>query len=129
MKIASRILFVIACLIAASSVLLAAYVAHMGEALSPSAMKSVQSAFQMLHIHVLAMMGVCAVAMLHKASKVLLLSAVLFLLGLLMFSLNICLIHLGGVPFFRAATPYGGMAFIAAWLSLAAWALRVPRPQ
>jgi uncharacterized membrane protein YgdD (TMEM256/DUF423 family) len=129
MKIASRILFVIACLIAASSVLLAAYVAHMGEGLSPSALKSVQSALQMLQIHVLAMLGVCAVALLHKASKVLLLSAALFLLGLLMFSLNICLIHLGGITVFRSLTPYGGMAFMAAWLSLAVWALRAPRPQ
>ena len=129
MKIASRILFVIACLIAASSVLLAAYVAHMGEGLSPSALKSVQSALQMLHIHVLAMLGVCAVALLHQASKVLLLSAALFLLGLLMFSINICLIHLGGITFFRAVTPYGGMAFMAAWLSLTVWGLRVPRLQ
>jgi len=129
MKIASRILFVIACLIAASSVLLAAYVAHMGEGLSPSALKSVQSALQMLHIHVLAMLGVCAVALLHQASKVLLLSAALFLLGLLMFSINICLIHLAGVDSFRQLTPCGGMAFIAAWLSLAVWGLRVPRPQ
>jgi uncharacterized membrane protein YgdD (TMEM256/DUF423 family) len=62
--------------------------------------------------------------MLHKTSQVLLLSAVLFLLGLFMFSLNICLIHLGGITVFKALTPYGGMAFIAAWLSLAVWAVR-----
>jgi uncharacterized membrane protein YgdD (TMEM256/DUF423 family) len=129
MKIASRILFVIACLMAASSVLLAAYVAHMGEGLSPSAVKSLQSALQMLQIHVLAMLGVCAVAMLHKASKVLLLSAALFLSGLLMFSLNICLIHISDITSFRALTPYGGMAFMAAWLSLAVWALREPLRQ
>jgi uncharacterized membrane protein YgdD (TMEM256/DUF423 family) len=129
MKIASRVLFVVACVISAASVLLAAYVAHRGEGLSPSALKSVQSALQMLHIHVLAMLGVCAVALLHQASKVLLLSAVLFLLGLLMFSLNICLIHLAGVDSFRQLTPYGGMAFMAAWLSLAVWGLRVPQPQ
>ena len=129
MKIASRVLFVVACVISAASVLLAAYVAHRGEGLSPSALKSVQSALQMLHIHVLAMLGVCAVALLHQASKVLLLSAVLFLLGLLMFSLNICLIHLAGVDSFRQLTPYGGMAFMAAWLSLAVWGLRVPRLQ
>jgi uncharacterized membrane protein YgdD (TMEM256/DUF423 family) len=59
----------------------------------------------------------------------LLLSAALFLLGLLMFSINICLIHLAGVDSFRQLTPYGGMAFIAAWLSLAVWALLAPRPQ
>ena len=124
MKIASRVLFVVACVIALASVLLAAYVAHMGESLSPSALKSVQSALQMLQIHALAMVGVCALALLHKASTVLLLSASLFLLGLLMFSLNICLIHLAGITVFRVVTPYGGMAFVAAWLCLAAWAWR-----
>ena len=125
MKIASRVLFVVACVIAAASVLLAAYVAHQGEALSPAALKSLQSALQLQHIHALALAGVSALAMLHMASKTLLLSAVLFTAGLLMFSLNICLIHLAGITVFRAFTPYGGMAFVAAWLALAAWAWRL----
>ena len=124
MKIASRVLFVVACVISAASVLLAAYVAHMGEALSPSALKSLQSALQMQQIHALALALVCAVAMLHTASKTLLLSALLFTAGLLMFSLNICLIHLASITVFRAVTPYGGMAYVAGWLALAAWAWR-----
>jgi hypothetical protein len=69
MKIASRVLFVVACVIAASSVLLAAYVAHQGEALSPASLKSLQSALQLQQIHALALAGVCAVALLHTASK------------------------------------------------------------
>ena len=125
MKIASRVLFVVACVISAASVLLAAYVAHMGEALSPSALKSLQSALQMQQIHALALALVCAVAMLHTASKTLLLSALLFTAGLLMFSLNICLIHLADITVFRALTPYGGMAYVAGWLALAAWAWRL----
>ena len=125
MKIASRVLFVVACVISAASVLLAAYVAHMGEALSPSALKSLQSALQMQQIHALALALVCAVAMLHTASKTLLLSALLFTAGLLMFSLNICLIHLASITVFRAVTPYGGMAYVAGWLALAAWAWRL----
>jgi uncharacterized membrane protein YgdD (TMEM256/DUF423 family) len=124
MKIASRVLFVFACVISAASVLLAAYVAHQGEALSPSALKSLQSALQMQQIHALAMAGVCALALLHTVSKALLLSAALFAAGLLMFSLNICLIHLADITVFRALTPYGGMAFVAGWLALAAWAWR-----
>jgi uncharacterized membrane protein YgdD (TMEM256/DUF423 family) len=125
MKIASRILLVVACVIAAASVLLAAYVAHMGEALSPSSLKSLQSALQMQQIHSLALAGACTLALLQIPSKTLLLSAVLFAAGLLMFSLNICLIHLAGITVFRALTPYGGMAFVAAWLTLAAWAWRL----
>jgi uncharacterized membrane protein YgdD (TMEM256/DUF423 family) len=42
-----------------------------------------------------------------------------------MFSLNICLIHLADITVFRAFTPYGGMAFVAAWLALVAWAWRL----
>ena len=125
MKIASRVLFVVACVISAASVLLAAYVAHQGEALSPSSLKSLQSALQMQQIHAFALALVCAVAMLHTASKTLLLSALLFTAGLLMFSLNICLIHLASITLFRAVTPYGGMAFVAGWLALAAWAWRL----
>jgi len=124
MKIASRVLFVVACVIAAASVLLAAYVAHQGEALSPSSLKSLQSALQMQQIHSLALALVSVVVMLHTASKTLLLSAVLFTAGLLMFSLNICLIQLADVTVFRVFTPYGGMAFVAGWLALAAWAWR-----
>ena len=125
MKIASRVLFVVACVISAASVLLAAYVAHQGEALSPSSLKSLQSALQMQQIHALALALVCAVAMLHTASKTLMLSALLFTAGLLMFSLNICLIHLADITVFRALTPYGGMAYVAGWLALAAWAWRL----
>ena len=124
MKIASRVLFVVACVISAASVLLAAYVAHQGEALSPSPLKSLQSALQMQQIHALAMAGVCALALLHTVSKALLLSAALFTAGLLMFSLNICLIHLAGITALRFVTPYGGMAYVAGWLALAAWAWR-----
>lgn len=125
MKIASRVLFVVACVISAATVLLAAYVAHQGEALSQWSLKSLQSALQMQQIHALALALVCAVAMLHTASKTLLLSALLFTAGLLMFSLNICLIHLADITALRFVTPYGGMAYVAGWLALAAWAWRL----
>jgi len=68
---------------------------------------------------------VCAVAMLHMACKTLLLSALLFTAGLLMFSLNICLIHLADITLFKAFTPYGGMAFVAGWLCLGWWGWRL----
>jgi uncharacterized membrane protein YgdD (TMEM256/DUF423 family) len=122
MKIASRMLFVVACVMGAASVLLAAYVAHMAEALSPAALKSLHSALQLLQIHALAMAGVTALALLGKPSKSLLVSAGLFLAGLLMFSVNICLVHLADITVFKSFTPYGGMALVGAWLALAAWA-------
>ncbi len=128
MKFASRVLFVVACVMGAASVLLAAYVAHMGESLNPSALKSVQSALHMLQIHALALAGVTALALLDQSRKSLMVSAGLLVVGLVLFSLNICLVHLAGIGTFKAATPYGGMAFVAAWLALAFWAGRPRTP-
>lgn len=125
MKFASRALFAVACVMGAATVLLAAYTAHMGESLSPAALRSVHSAMQMQQFHVLALLMVGAIALLHSPSKTLLLSGGLLLAGLLMFSVNIHLIHLAGVDNLRAATPYGGMAFVAGWLCWAWWAWRL----
>jgi uncharacterized membrane protein YgdD (TMEM256/DUF423 family) len=124
MKIASQFLFAVACLMAAASVLLAAYVAHLGAGLSPAALRSVQSALELQQFHSLALLMVAWMGMGSRAVSAHVYAGALFLLGLLMFSVNIELIHLAGIDNFRAATPYGGMAFVAGWLSLL-WGLRV----
>ena len=118
MKIANQTLFAVACVMAAASVLLAAYVAHLGVDLPTPALRSVQSALQMLQFHSLAMLLVAWMGMGPRSHPLHLWSGVLFMLGLLMFSVNILLIHLAGVAAFRAVTPYGGMAFVAGWLLL-----------
>ena len=118
MKIANQTLFAVACVMAAASVLLAAYVAHLGVDLPTPALRSVQSALQMLQFHSLALLLVAWMGMGPRSHPLHLWSGVLFLLGLLMFSVNILLIHLAGVDAFRAVTPYGGMAFVAGWLLL-----------
>ncbi len=125
MKFASKALLVVACVMGAATVLLAAFVAHKAESLSPHALRSVQSAMQLQQFHVLALLVMGAIAWLHAPSKTLLAAGVLIVMGLLMFSVNILLVHLAGVDTFRAATPYGGMAFVAGWLFLAAWAWRL----
>ncbi len=125
MKFASKALLVVACVIGAATVLLAAFVAHMAESLNPAALRSVQSAMQMQQFHVLALLVVSAIAVLHTPSKTLLAAGVLILLGLLMFSLNILAWQLAGVGSFKSVIPYGGMAFVAGWLSLAVWAWRL----
>lgn len=118
MKIANQTLFAVACVMAAASVLLAAYVAHLGVDLPTPALRSVQSALQMLQFHSLALLLVAWMGMGPRSHPLHLWSGVLILLGLLMFSVNILLIHLAGVDAFRAVTPYGGMAFVAGWLLL-----------
>ena len=124
MKIANQALFAVACVMAAASVLLAAYVAHLGVDLPTPALRSVQSALQMLQFHSLALLLVAWMGMGPRSHPLHLWSGVLILLGLLMFSVNILLIHLAGVDAFRDVTPYGGMAFVAGWLLLIG-ALRV----
>jgi len=125
MKFASKALLLVACVIGAATVLLAAFVAHLAESLNPAALRSVQSAMQMQQFHVLALLVVGAIAVLNTPSKTLLAAGVLILLGLLMFSVNILLVHLAGVGSFKSVIPYGGMAFVAGWLFLAAWAWRL----
>jgi len=118
MKIASQSLFAVACVMGAASVLVAAMAAHKGAEWTPEASRAVQSAIQFHQLHALALLVVAWMAMGPRASKFHLLSGLLFLAGLLMFSVNIELRHLAGVDQFRAATPYGGMALVAGWLSL-----------
>jgi uncharacterized membrane protein YgdD (TMEM256/DUF423 family) len=118
MKIANQALFAVACVMAAASVLLAAYVAHLGADLSAPALRSLQSALQMQQFHSLALLLVAWMGMGPRAHPLHLWSGVLFLSGLLMFSVNILLIHLAGVDAYRAVTPYGGIAFVAGWLLL-----------
>ena len=118
MKIANQALFAVACVMAAASVLLAAYVAHLGADLPAPALRSLQSALQMQQVHSLALLLVAWMGMGPRAHPLHLWSGVLFLLGLLMFSVNIELIHLAGIDLLRVFTPYGGMAFVAGWLLL-----------
>jgi uncharacterized membrane protein YgdD (TMEM256/DUF423 family) len=102
----------------AASVLVAAFAAHKGGDLNPAALRSVQSAIQFHQIHALALLVVAWMAVGPRAAWPQLLSGLFFLCGMLMFSVNIELIHLAGVDWFRALTPYGGLAFVAGWLSL-----------
>ena len=46
--------------------------------------------------------------------------------GILLFSGNLYLLSLAGIQLARAAIPFGGMAFIAAWLSFAVGGMRLP---
>ena len=117
MKIASKILFVFACVTGAMSVLTAAYVAHQ-HALPEDAVRSLQSALQMQQFHALALLLTVWVSP-ENFSRSRLLAAASFVTGLLSFSFNIELRHLAGVEWFRPLTPYGGIAFVLGWLALA----------
>jgi uncharacterized membrane protein YgdD (TMEM256/DUF423 family) len=55
-----------------------------------------------------------------KPSMALRTAAILFLAGLVLFSGSLYLVCFSGIPVFGIITPFGGIAFIAAWIS-GAW--------
>jgi hypothetical protein len=120
MYLYSRIIFVTACLIGALSILAAAYIAHLPE-LDAHALRSLNSALQMLQFHTLALVLVSWIAKDTSFNKALVLSGILFAVGILFFSVNIMLHQFLGIEIFRPLTPYGGMAFFFGWLALGAF--------
>jgi uncharacterized membrane protein YgdD (TMEM256/DUF423 family) len=53
----------------------------------------------------------------------------LFLVGTLLFSGSLYALVLSGVRAFGAVTPFGGLALMAGWGCLAAWAATLKRPR
>ena len=117
MKTTYRIVWVLACLAGALSVLAAAYVAHV-PGLEAAALRSLHSALQMLQFHTLALLLVAWIAPRDRFTWPLLVSALAFVAGMAMFSVNILLNQLFGIGLFKSLAPYGGMAFVMGWLAL-----------
>ena len=128
MKNTYRILFVLACLGGALSVLSAAYVAHL-PGLSEAALRSLHSAMQMLQFHALALLVVAWMGQDERFRWPLFLSALFFLAGILMFSVNILLSQLFGMGLFKPFTPFGGMAFVLGWLALGLSVMKKKSPE
>jgi uncharacterized membrane protein YgdD (TMEM256/DUF423 family) len=57
------------------------------------------------------------------------LSALFFLAGILMFSVNILLSQLFGMGLFKPLTPFGGMAFVLGWLALGLSVMKKKSPE
>jgi hypothetical protein len=117
---AAKFMFFFACLTGALSVLVAAYSAHI-PGLEEASIRSLQSAIQMVQFHALALLVVAWMARNSKSSWLLFASGLFFLSGIVLFSFNIFLHQLVGVNYFRALIPFGGMAFVVGWISLAAY--------
>jgi uncharacterized membrane protein YgdD (TMEM256/DUF423 family) len=85
-------------------------------------------ALQYHQFHSLALIAVGL--LLHRASsnRWLMVSAGLFLCGLLLFCLNLYFRAIVGWHQMRALVPFGGMAFIVGWLCLAVGAYRLNKP-
>jgi uncharacterized membrane protein YgdD (TMEM256/DUF423 family) len=113
--------------LAALSVMAAAYAAH-AQSLNGSSPGMVQSALHLLQFHALGLILVGILGQTRATEKRLLVAGVLFMLGNLLFSLNILLRAWLDVQSFRSLVPWGGTSFILGWLALALAYLRKVKP-
>jgi uncharacterized membrane protein YgdD (TMEM256/DUF423 family) len=70
------------------------------------------------HFHHTIALLIVAVLLQNKASKYLNWAAILFLLGILLFSGSLYILALSNFTVLGAITPLGGLCFIAAWAAL-----------
>jgi uncharacterized membrane protein YgdD (TMEM256/DUF423 family) len=114
-------------LMAALSVIASAYASH-GNSLIGTSPNMVQASLNLLQFH---SMGLILVGILGQSSsnkKRLLAAGILFLLGCLMFSINILLRAWHDIQTFRALVPWGGTSFILGWLAFALAYVRKSSP-
>lgn len=108
------------------SVAFGAFGAHaLRERLDAYALGIFETAVQYQFYHSLALLGVGVLLMQTPDSALLRSSAVLFLIGILIFSGSLYALSFTGLRWLGAVTPIGGLAFIAGWacLGAAAWSL------
>jgi len=84
-----------------------------------------QTGVQYQFYHSLALLVVGLLAMSHPGDPLLRSSGSLLLLGMLLFCGSLYLLSLTGLRWLGAVAPLGGLAFIAAWACLAAFAWKL----
>ncbi len=99
------------------SVLFGAWLAHAGQALPIEQQTRLATAHQYQLIHTLALLAVLVWYQI-KPVKALLLSACLFVIGILFFSGSLYLKTLFLIGLFAKVTPLGGIAMALGWLCL-----------
>ena len=106
---------------AALSVALGAFAAHGLKARLPAEILAVfQTGVQYQFYHSLGLILVGILVHLYKGSPLLSASGILMAAGILLFSGSLYVISMTGIRSLGIITPIGGMAFIVAWLMLAA---------
>ena len=120
----SRTILIAAALAGAASVALGAFGAHALRAtLDDQALATWRTAIDYAFWHALALLGVATLAR-DGVTRALAVAAVAFVAGIVLFSGSLCALALGAPRAVGIITPFGGVAFIAGWLALAAHALR-----
>ncbi|UVO18384.1 DUF423 domain-containing protein [Stutzerimonas stutzeri] len=110
-----------------TGVALGAFAAHgLKASLSAEYLAIFQTAVQYQLIHALALFGI-ALLSLHAPGRLLQAAAVLFGIGIVLFSGSLYLLTLTGIGKLGIVTPLGGTAFLAGWLCLGLAGWRLPR--
>jgi uncharacterized membrane protein YgdD (TMEM256/DUF423 family) len=105
-------------LMAALSVISSAYATH-GNSLNGTSPLMVQASLQLMQFHSIGLILVGILGQSRPSEKRLQIAGVLFLLGCLLFSINILVRAWHDVQTFRALVPWGGTSFILGWLAFA----------
>ena len=103
-------------LMAALSVISSAYATH-GNSLNGTSPLMVQASLQLMQFHSIGLILVGILGQSRPSEKRLQIAGVLFLLGCLLFSINILVRAWHDVQTFRALVPWGGTSFILGWLA------------
>lgn len=120
---AAKLFILIGALAGAAGVALGAFGAHALKArLAPDALAVWQTAVQYHFWHALGLVAVGIVALHLPASAPLRWAGWLMVAGLVLFSGSLYVMTLSGARWLGAVTPFGGAAWIGAWLALA-WAV------
>ena len=122
-----RFFLVFACASAALSIGVSAVAAHT-LTLSAQDAQALAWALDLQRFHALGLLVLVVLARQVGPNAWTMASGALFVAGTLLFSLSIELRLLHGIELLRPLVPYGGMAFMAGWVTLAIGGWRIQRP-
>jgi uncharacterized membrane protein YgdD (TMEM256/DUF423 family) len=115
--------------LAALSVISSAYATH-GNSLNGTSALMVQTSLQLLQFHSLGLILVGILGQSRPTEKRLQIAGALFVMGCLLFSINILLRAWHDIQTFKALVPWGGTSFILGWLAMVlAYLRKVKLPQ
>lgn len=128
MTATARLLLVLGSVNGALAVILGAFGAHaLRSRIDPAMMEVYHTGSQYHFYHALALLALAALALRLPDLPALRWSGWLMTIGIVLFSGSLYLLAVTGIRWLGAVTPLGGLAFIAAWATLAVAALRAPR--
>ncbi len=125
MSATARMFLVMGALLAALAVVCGAFGAHaLRGVLTPEHQAVYQTAVQYHFLHALGLLAVALTLERLPGQRLLRWAGWSMIAGVVLFSGSLYLLSLSGIGWLGAVTPLGGLAFIAAWLLLAAGVLR-----